>query len=315
MQAEAIHERSVRGGATVSPETIAIRGSAASAADWLLRASLFLFALGTAVALMTRAGSSIGEIALMDWGVSHSTIFLVERVTGAAFLVLAASMFVFPTVFAALVIAAVTFAEAYAGYLTGGHAFYQLTPFAEALRYLAPLALVPLVVSRKLLPRDSWRNGSAAWILRVGLAIVFCAHGLEALGKSAVFIDLILGSMRGFGLSLSESAASQLLLVIGWVDIAVAILVLVRPSRPVLAWLCFWAAITAFSRPLSLGWGSYPEVLLRASHILAPIALGCLLQSNWRETAASRKAASVEPATSGAGAVQTSSSAGSSTAS
>lgn len=261
-------------------------------ADWLLRIAVLIHAIGVAIALFSRNSSSLGEIALMEWGIPHPQIFLGEKVAATILVALAASVFVYPTSFALVAIAGLVFAEAYAGFHCAGHELFQYTMLAESLRYLAPLALLLLIFSRSIAPSEVWRSKAAAWILRVGLAIVFFTHGLEALRQHSGFIDLILGSARNvLGLSLTETFATRLLFVIGWLDVAVAALVLVRPSRPLLAWLCFWGLITALSRPVGLGFGAYPEVLVRAAHFLAPIAVWWLTfppnRSENREPAAS----------------------------
>jgi len=247
------------------------------AADLVLRFSTFLFSAGLAIALLTRKGSAIGGVALMDWGISHDTIFLFEKIGSFALLGLATVLLIFPSILIVLLIAGIAFAEAYAGYYNGGYAFFELTLFAQALRYLAPLALVPLVVSRSVFKAEKLCRWTAEWILRIGLAVVFFTHGFEALGKNPVFVDLILGSARTFGISMTEASAGIALTIIAWVDFAVAGLTLFRLSRPLLGWLCFWGLITALSRPISLGLASYPEVLLRAPHFLAPVALWFLV--------------------------------------
>lgn len=245
-------------------------------ADWLLRITVVIFAAGLAIAIFTRNESSIGDIALMEWGLPPGQIFLWERIVVTLLFAGAVSLLFYPSSLVLIAIAGAVFAEAYAGYRSGGYAFAEYTPFAEALRYLTPLALIPLTWATVRF--EPWRSTMAAWILRVGLATVFFMHGLEALWQHPGFIDLILGSARNlFGLGLSEAVAVKLLQVIGWADLAVALLLLIRPSRPLLSWLCFWALVTALSRPIGLGFGAYPEVLLRASHILAPAALWWLL--------------------------------------
>lgn len=253
-------------------------GKPFSAADWLLRGAVLIYAAGLVVAIFTRNGSSIGEIALMEWGVSHARIFLAEKIVASLALALALSLLFRPISLVLAALAGLALAEAYAGYRAGGYSFAEYKPFAEALRILTPLALIPLILSRTVYPSETGRRAATGWILRAGLAIVFFTHGLEAFGQSPVFIDLIIGSARKFfTVALSEAAAIKLLHLIAWLDIAVAVLVLVRPSRPLLGWLCFWGLVTALSRPLALGFGAYPEVLLRVSHFLAPIALWFLL--------------------------------------
>lgn len=261
----------------VEPPATGLRESF-SAANWLLRGAVLIYAAGLVVAIFTRNGSSIGEIALMEWGVSHARIFLAEKIVASLAFALALSLLLRPTSLVLAALAGLVFAEAFAGYRAGGYSFAEYTPFAEALRILTPLALIPLIISRSAFPSEAGRRAAAGWILRAGLAIVFFTHGLEAYGQAPVFIDLILGSARNLcGTSLSEPVAIKLLHLIAWVDFAVAVLVLARPSRPLLGWLFFWGLVTALSRPIALGFGSYPEVLLRASHFLAPIALWLLL--------------------------------------
>src|SRR3546814_7171694 len=88
------------------------------------------------------------------------------------------------------------------------------------------------------------------------------------------FIDFIIGSANNIlGVRWTEATALQIMRIIGWVDIIVAIAVLLKPHKYLLAWLLFWSTITAFSRMTSLGTGAYTEVLMRASHILAPLAV------------------------------------------
>ena len=261
-------------------------------AEWLMRMAVLLFALGLAVALFTRTGSAVGNVALMEWGWNHRDIFLAERISAAVLLLVAVTILLFPTTLALLFLAGVIMVEAIAAYHFGGNPFVEYTPLAHTLRYAMPLALIPLVFSRRWIPSMRWRLPAACWILRIGIAVVFVIHGLEALWLHPQFLDLIIGSAEQvFGVRVSESQAGILLRIIGVVDLLVALLLLIRPWPVLLGWICFWGLITALSRPLSLGFGSYPEVLLRSSHILAPIALG-LLWSAWKRTQRSRKTAS-----------------------
>lgn len=250
--------------------------------SWLLRVGILLHALGVAVALFTRAGSPLGSIALMDWGIPHSTIFLSERIAACLLVGAAASLFVYRQAIALPFIFIAIFIDAYARQLSGGEAFSQYAVGAAALRWLLPLALFVLISRSFWLPSRSTRIWLATWVLRIGLATVFITHGLEALGRHPGFIDLLISSARTWlHVSLKESLAVQMLFVIGVVDILVAVLLLIRPWKTLLAWLCFWGLITALSRPLAHGFASYPEVLLRVSHFLAPVAIWWL--SSWMQ--------------------------------
>ncbi len=246
-------------------------------ADWMLRIALLVYLAGLAAAIFTRAGTSIGAVALMEWGTPHSTIFLVERIAAGVLLLAGISLLVWPLTAVALFIGTAVFAEAYARYRFGGEHFVEWSVAAHALRYLLPLALAALIISPRIVPNLRWKTHASMWILRIGLAIVFATHGLEALRQHPGFIDLLIGTTGNIlGMRMTESTAVLLLRIIGVVDLIVAFLILVGRWRPLLAWLCFWATITAASRMTALGFMSYPELLQRSSHIVAPLAVWAL---------------------------------------
>ena len=83
------------------------------------------------------------------------------------------------------------------------------------------------------------------WALRVGVAGEFLGHGMLALGGKADWIGWI-GDM----IKVSPEMAGTLLLAIGAMDILVALVVLLRPLKPVLLWAAFWGFWTALVRPL-----------------------------------------------------------------
>lgn len=83
------------------------------------------------------------------------------------------------------------------------------------------------------------------WILRVSVFGEFVGHGVFALqGKQAWigWIQQLTGADAGL--------AAQLLFVVGLLDLAVALIVLVRPISFVLLWATFWGFWTALVRPL-----------------------------------------------------------------
>lgn len=246
-------------------------------ADLLLRLAVMIYTAGLAISLLTRAGSAVGGIALMEWGVSHDQIFFTERVVAVGLLVLATSLLFYPTTFSLLFIGGVAFVEACAISRFGGEHFSDFALAAHAPRFMAPVALIFLMSINTSRGKNK-KVLAAAWCLRLGLACVFLMHGLEARWHHPHFIDLIIGSMQNiFSLRTSEGAATSALTAIGVVDITIAIVLLIRPSGTLLAWMCFWGLITALSRTFAFGVASYPEVLVRASHFVAPVALWLLL--------------------------------------
>lgn len=237
--------------------------------SWILRVTILVHLMGLFIAMHTRVGSSLGGVALMDWGVPHSTIAFHERLWSKVLLVLGITLLIRPFAIIAAFIGGAVALEAWAAYSFGGNPFSEWSLYSQSLRYTAPLALAVF-----LLPGKIWKYFTVMWMLRIALAIVFAFHGFQALGKHPGFIDLLIGTFRNLlGYRLTESNAVVLLQVIGVVDVIVAVLILGGKWRVLLAWLCFWSTITAFSRVTALGIMSYTEVLLRASHILAPVAV------------------------------------------
>ena len=83
------------------------------------------------------------------------------------------------------------------------------------------------------------------WILRIGVAGEFLGHGVFAFsGKT----DWIRWTEQLTGLD--AATAGTLMLAVGALDILLAILVLVKPMKPVLLWMAFWGLWTALLRPL-----------------------------------------------------------------
>jgi hypothetical protein len=85
----------------------------------------------------------------------------------------------------------------------------------------------------------------AEWILRVAVAGEFVGHGVFALQGKAVWIAWIEHLLR-----VESSTAGTLLTLIGLMDLAVALVVLLRPIRAVLLWAAVWGFWTALLRPI-----------------------------------------------------------------
>lgn len=86
---------------------------------------------------------------------------------------------------------------------------------------------------------------SIEWVLRISVAGEFIGHGVFALQGKEAWIKWF----PIFGIS-DMSLAAQLLFLIGIMDIALAILVLIKPIRIALLWMAFWGFLTALIRPI-----------------------------------------------------------------
>lgn len=83
------------------------------------------------------------------------------------------------------------------------------------------------------------------WILRIAVAGEFIGHGVFALQGKKAWI----GWFSTFGIS-DVGTATQLLFLVGLMDIALALLILIKPVRIALLWMTFWGFWTALLRPI-----------------------------------------------------------------
>lgn len=83
------------------------------------------------------------------------------------------------------------------------------------------------------------------WVLRIAIAGEFIGHGVFALQGKKAWVEWF----SVFGIS-DVGLATQLLFWVGVIDIALAILILIKPIRVVLLWMVFWGFWTALLRPI-----------------------------------------------------------------
>ena len=83
------------------------------------------------------------------------------------------------------------------------------------------------------------------WVLRIAVFGEFLGHGVFALQGKKDWI----GWFSNFGIK-DASLAAQLLFIVGVLDVAFAILVLIKPIRLALLFMVFWGFWTALLRPL-----------------------------------------------------------------
>lgn len=116
------------------------------------------------------------------------------------------------------------------------------------------------------------------WVLRVAVAGEFIGHGAFALQGKKDWINWF----SVFGVS-DAGTATSLLFLVGLMDIALAILILIKPVRIALLWMVFWGFWTALIRPI-VGLPVW-DFVERWANWGAPLALLLLIgwPKNWRE--------------------------------
>ncbi len=106
----------------------------------------------------------------------------------------------------------------------------------------------------------------ALWVLKIAVAGEFIGHGVFALQGKKDWI----GWFANFGVS-DAGLAAKLLMVIGLVDIVLAILILFKPIRLALLYMALWGFWTALIRPL-VGMPVW-DFVERSANWGAPLAL------------------------------------------
>lgn len=104
------------------------------------------------------------------------------------------------------------------------------------------------------------------WVLRVAVAGEFIGHGVFAVQGKKDWI----GWFANFGVS-DAGLAAKLLLIIGLVDIVLAVLILIKPVRLALLYMAVWGFWTALIRPL-VGMPIW-DFVERSANWGAPLAL------------------------------------------
>lgn len=117
------------------------------------------------------------------------------------------------------------------------------------------------------------------WILRIGVAGEFIGHGVLAILGKADWIKWA-EKLTGF----DTSTATTFMLVVGLMDVLLAIIVLTRPMKPLLLWMAFWGFWTALVRPLvatpAFSGTSILDFVERFANWAAPLALYFLYKGN-----------------------------------
>ena len=113
------------------------------------------------------------------------------------------------------------------------------------------------------------------WILRIAVAGEFLGHGVFAIQGKPAWVEWF----SVFGIA-DVGVATQILFFIGVLDVALALLVLLKPIRIALVWMAFWGFWTALLRPI-VGEPIW-DFVERSANWGAPLAL--LLLVGWPRT-------------------------------
>jgi hypothetical protein len=239
--------------------------AAHAAALWVLRVGTALTLAGVAAAALAWGSPVFTWLWLeADW--PESRAWAADR-AGAFVLLATAPTLAFARAWLGAKLAAAWLALLALAAAATGSWYPWLTPPAQACRILAPLALALWAV----------RGGPDARVqvtLRVAAALTFAAHGVEALLGRGLFVDYALSVLQRLGVGAGQSLAETLLAIVGVVDIACALaLLLPRRFRAVALWMAVWGAFTAVLRVFHAGSAQWPEMLMRMANCAVPLTL------------------------------------------
>jgi len=155
-------------------------------------------------------------------------------------------------------------------YATDANALlYQVAPAAQAVRWLAPVALILLVAGRAR---------SAMWVLLIASCATFIGHGIKDVLHYKDYLEIIDNTFTNYtDIKWPEEKTRAVLRAIGIADIICASLLLLTRWRWLALPMAVWGGVAAVSRVTANGAGDWPEVLLRVCNAAAPFVVFLLL--------------------------------------
>ena len=155
--------------------------------------------------------------------------------------------------------------QAVAVSMNGGKKFSELALLAHATRWGMPLVLFIFIFCKD----------KTKWLLPaiVFSSMTFAVHGWEAWNLNPPFQDLLYNFAAMFGVSPGQGAVHLFLKSVGCMDIFLAIAVLFYRKPGLFLWMAIWGFVTAFSRPLTIGFDAWPEFAMRIANCGMPAVL------------------------------------------
>jgi hypothetical protein len=163
---------------------------------------------------------------------------------------------------------------AFLAFLYAKEKFHHAGQFFEyTIQFLLPLFFLFALTERMKLP-------GLLLSMKIAIALTFTAHGLYAVGVyplPGVYIDMLISTI-----GVTETAATQMLLVAGILDFIISICLFVpRIEKYAVLYAVIWGGLTAVARTWGFFYLDFPleslhqnlhETLIRMPHMLVPLA-------------------------------------------
>jgi hypothetical protein len=254
--------------------------------DQCLRVGLALQCAGAVGSILVN-GTPLNTMLFLDLGVSDALTRELDRGIACALLLAAISMMFAKGRSLFYAVAGWFALDALLVTYNGGTFAPPLETLGRTLRWIAPLAVVASMAGHGV---------RAQKLLAWGIALVFAAHGIEALMLHPRFVDYLIVTVdRATSLRMAQASAEAQLIAIGLIDVMLAILAIKRPSKAVFGYMAFWGIATALMRSVYYG----PEIgwhhtLIRVLNGGAPLLLLLLtaereMEEAWPEPSSSSR--------------------------
>lgn len=217
-------------------------------------------------------GSALGTFLFLNMNMGESSTFLLEKVLALVMVGLVSALLIDRLPNGIIFIGFYFLIETLMVWVNGGKAHSNFSIFTHMARYLTPFAIYAFMKGRENL---------GITIIKLAIGFTFIFHGVKALQYNPLFIDYLMEGAEGlFGVSLTESQAKPVLLVIGGMDIILGILALFKCPPWVFFYMAFWGGITAWFRVYFHGELGILPMFVRINHLLIPLYLGFYLKKN-----------------------------------
>lgn len=226
-----------------------------------------------AFCLQLKKGATISSVLVVENGFSEQSAFWIEKSVAILILLCLIGVFFKETYKLSLGIITV-FLVSYSllNYLNGGKAFLELSLISAISKWWLP-ALTIYVLSL-FYNYQQPLNGWFTFGIQFSIFLIFMSHGIGCFLKNSLYVDYIIGFVGDYTpFSIRQRGAEQLLIIIGIIDVVVAVLVLIKPFKYLLYWLIFWGFLTSLLRIVDASILNYVEFLMRVPHFGLPLVL------------------------------------------
>jgi len=220
-------------------------------------------------------GSDISAMLVVAKGWSETDAFWMEKGIAIFLILLAVWLFIKPVILNTILLMVFLIIHAIIVYENAGRHFYELSLLSALAKWVLPLLYLSVFLSLKK-PDYGFVPKWLLVLTRLSLFLIFFVHGLGCLWMHPGYIDYLIGMGATFtGSFMKQSLAENILIVIGVIDIIIAISILIKPWRSILIWMVVWGLLTSFLRIVDAGIFNYTEFLIRVPHFTLPLV--CLL--------------------------------------